>query len=181
MSAIRKDKGRNTPARKAAFCGVFAALSMTMLYVGGLTPLDLSILVVCSLITAVVAIETGLKTAWLYAAVTAALTLILLPSKFYAIQYIAFSAVYPLLVPLIDRLPRAAAAVVRIAVLDLMLLACVLLGQLIFMVGDEFFPLGAITFVLGTVFFVLYDLAFTMCLRVYIVKLRKKINFSRFL
>lgn len=177
----KRKSAHNSPARVAAFCGIFAALSMVMLYIGGLTVLDLTALVACSLITVLVAIETGTKTGWIYAAVTSALALILLPSKLYAIQYILFSAVYPMLLPIFGRLPRIASLIVRVAVLDIMLLGCVLLGQYVFMVGDEFFSFGVVTFVLGTAFFVLYDFALSQCIRVYLVKLRKKINFSKFL
>lgn len=181
MSGNTKRSGKQSAARKIAFCGVFAALSMVMLYIGGLTVLDMTVLVACSLITLVVTVETGFGTGWLYAAVTAALALILLPSKFYAIQYILFSAVYPMIRPIIERLAKRAAFPVKIAVLDLMLVGCLVLGKYVFAVGDAFFSLSAVTVILGTLFFILYDYALTVCIRTYIVKIRKKINISKFL
>ena len=75
-----------TLTQKIALCGVFAALCLVFLWVGGMTLLDLSILVVCSLMTMLLVIEAGEKMAWIYAAATGVLALLLLPSKLYA-QY----------------------------------------------------------------------------------------------
>lgn len=177
----KKTAARSTAARKTAFCGVFAALSMVMLYIGGLTVLDLSVLVVCSFITVIAAIEAGTKTAWVYSAVTSALALILLPSKLYALEYILFSAVYPLIRPLFSRLPQRLAFVLRVVVLDAMLLACVLVGQFVLTVGDGFFTLGAATMLGGTAFLALYELSLDRIIPYYLVKLRNKIKIYRFL
>ena len=173
---------RNTAARKTAFCGVFAALSLVLLYLGGLTVLDLTVIMLCSFVTVVVIIETGDKTALIYAAATSVLALILLPSKLYAVEYIVFSALYPLIKPRIEKIrPKWLAFILKIALLDLMLLGCVLLGQLVLHVGDEFFSLSFITMALGTAFFILYDFAFTRCIIFYMAKLRKTIGLYKFL
>lgn len=179
---MNKKTGKNTAARKMAFCGVFAALSLVLLYVGGLTVLDLTLLMLCSFITVVVIIETGDKYGYIYAAVTSALALILLPSKLYAVEYIVFSTVYPIIKPHIERIPnRVVAWVLKIAALDAMFLGCVLLGQFILNVGDEFFPLSLLTMLFGTAFFILYDFAFSKCIKLYLVKLRKIFGFSKYL
>lgn len=168
-------------ARRIAFCGVFAALSMVILYIGGFTVLDLSILVICSLVTAIVAVETGAKTGWLYAAVTSALALILLPEKLYAIEYIFFSAVYPMVRPLFSRFPARLAFVLRVAVLEAMLCICISLGQFVLMVGDEFFTLGSVTLIGGCAFFILYEFALSRVMVFYFVKVRNKLRLNRFL
>ena len=164
-----------------ALGGVFAALSMVMLYIGGLTVLDLSVLVVCSFITIFVTVETGAKMGWLFAAVTSALAFILLPSKLYAAEYALFAALYPMIRPVIDRLPKKLAFVVKVVTLDVMLLGVVLLGKFIFTSGDDGFPLGWLTFLLGSAFFAVYEIALTLCVGYYINKLRKKLNISKFL
>ena len=55
-----------------------------------------------------------------------------------------------------------------------MLLLLVVLGQYVFMAGDEFFSLSVVTVAVGTVFFVLYDFCLSACITLYMVKLRKK-------
>lgn len=167
------------PSRKIALCGVLAALAIAMLYIGGLTLLDLTVIAVCALMTMLIVIETGTKSAWIYAVVTAVLALILLPNKIYAVEYTCFGAVYPIVKLYFERLRPLFAWPVKISFLDIMLLLCVILGQHVFLLGDEYFGLNALTIVIGTLFFVLYDLALTVCVTFYIVKLRKRIGFGK--
>lgn len=161
--------------KKLTLCGVFAALCMVFLYIGGFTVADLSILIVCAIMTMIVLVETGEKYAWMYVGVTGVLTLILLPSKLYALEYICLAAVYPILKMHFERMRSLFAWLVKISCLDCMLIALVVLGQYVFMAGDEFFSLSVITVVLGTVFFVLYDFCLSACITLYIVKLHKRI------
>ena len=168
-----------TLTQKIALCGVFAALCLIFLWVGGMTLLDLSILVVCSLMTMLLVIEAGEKMAWIYAAATGVLALLLLPSKLYAIEYILFAAVYPIMKLHFERLRALFAWPVKISFLDSMLLLCVVLAQHVFMAGDDYFALNWITVGMGTLFFILYDITMTLCISLYIVKLRKKLGFGR--
>lgn len=46
-------------SRRIALCGIFAALCLVFLGFGGLTLLDLSILVVCALMTMLLVVEAG--------------------------------------------------------------------------------------------------------------------------
>jgi len=165
--------------KKITLCGVFAALALALLYIGGLTVLDLSVIAVCALMTMLIVIETGVKYAWIYAAVTSVLALILLPNKIYALEYTCFAAVYPIGKMYFERLIPLFAWPVKLSVLDMMLLLCVVLAQFVFLLGEEYFAFNILTIVIGTVFFVLYDLALTACVTFYIVKLRKRLGFGK--
>lgn len=165
--------------KKLALCGVFAALALTFLWLGGLTVLDMSVLAVCALMTMILVIETGDKMAWIYAAVTSVLAAILLPNKIYAVEYICFAAVYPIMKMYFERLRTLFAWFVKISFLDMLLLLCVLLAQRVFLLGDEYFSLHVLTIVLGSVFFVLFDFALTVCATTYIVKLRKRLGLGK--
>ncbi|MBE6626806.1 MAG: hypothetical protein E7628_06470 [Ruminococcaceae bacterium] len=169
-----KEKRKLT--KSIALCGVLAALSVGMMCLGGLTVLDLSILLVCSLITVLTVIETGNKMAWIYAAVTSTLALLLLPNKLYAMEYVLFGALYPVLKGYIEKLPRTIAFVLKIAMLDVMLLSCLIVGQVVLGLGEEYFSLSFITVGLGTLFFAFYDYTLTKCISYYIVILRKKLR-----
>ena len=170
---------RKSATRRIAVCGVFAALCMVILWVGGMTLLDLSVLVVCALMTMLLVVETGEKMTWIYAAATSALALLLLPSKLYAVEYILFAAVYPILKLHFERLPPVLAWPVKISCLDSMLLVCVVLGQYVFMAGEDYFGLSWITVGVGTLFFLLFDVTLSLCISLYIVKLRKKLKIGR--
>ena len=165
--------------KKITLCGVFAALAMVMLYIGGLTVMDLTVVAVCALMTMVIVIEAGVRYAWIYAAATAALALILLPNKIYAVEYICFAAVYPAAKLYFERLRPLFAWPVKISFLDMLLLGCVILAQHVFLLGDEYFPLNVVTVLVGTAFFVLYDFALTVCVTFYIVKLRKRLGLGK--
>jgi hypothetical protein len=169
-------KEKRNLTKNIALCGVLAALSIGMMCLGGLTVLDLSILLVCSLITVLTVIETGNKMAWIYAAVTSTLALLLLPNKLYAMEYVLFGGLYPVLKGYIERLPRGLAFVLKVAMLDIMLLSCLIVGQLVLGLGEEYFSLSFITVGVGTLFFAFYDYTLTKCISYYIVILRKKLH-----
>lgn len=161
--------------RSLALCGVFAALAITIMTFGGTTVLDMSLLVVCSLMTMLLIVEVGVNMTWVYVAVTSTLAFIVLPVKLYALEYTVFSALYPILKLYLERLPTVISYILKIASLDVMLVVCILVGQYVFAVGDEFFTLGFVTLILGTMFFILYDVALTKCISLYLLKLRKKL------
>ena len=170
---------KKSATRKVAVCGVFAALCLVILWLGGMTVLDLSVLVVCALMTMLLVVETGERMAWIYAAATSALTLILLPDKLYAVEYILFAAVYPILKLHFEKLPALLAWPVKISFLDSMLLLCVVLGRFVFMAGEDYYALSWVTIGVGTAFFVLFDVTLSLCISLYIVKLRKKLRIGR--
>ena len=71
-----------------------------------------------------------------------------------------------------ERLPAMYAWLLKISCLDSMLMLCLILVRLVFTTAD-FFPFAMPTFILGTAFFILYDIVLTMCISVYMIKLRK--------
>ncbi|MBQ3638237.1 MAG: hypothetical protein II953_07740 [Clostridia bacterium] len=166
-------------SRRIALCGIFAALCLVFLGFGGLTLLDLSILVVCALMTMLLVVEAGVRMTWIYAAATSVLALLLLPSKLYAVEYALFAAVYPILKLYMEKLPAIAAYPVKISCLDSMLLLCLVLAQKVFMAGEDYFSLSWITVGVGTLFFILFDVTLSLCISLYLVKLRKKLGIGR--
>ena len=170
---MKRDK---TLTKKITLCGIMAALALAIMYIGGLTVLDLSVVLFCALITMFLMVEVGERMTWTYFAVTVFLAFLILPSKMYAFEYTFFGALYPILKLHFEKLKKPVAWAVKIISLDVMLLVCVLLAKFIFALGDEYFPVGIATFVVGSAFFVLYDRALTMCISFYIVKLRNKLK-----
>ncbi len=163
--------GKNL-TKKLALGGVMAALAVALLYLFGMTAFDLSVLVLCSLMTMLVMVECGTKVTWVYAAVTSVLALLLLPSKLYALEYVMFAALYPIFKMYFERMRAMFAWILKISCLDSMLMICLILVRTVFTTAD-FFPFSLPTIVVGTLFFVLYDIVMTMCISVYMIKLRK--------
>ncbi|MGN1346943.1 MAG: hypothetical protein ACI4V1_09155, partial [Eubacteriales bacterium] len=123
--------------QKITLGGVMAALALALMYLLGLTALDLSVLVVCSLMTMLVMVECGPKLTWVYAAVTSALALLLLPSKLYALEYLMFAALYPIVKMYFERLRSLFAWLLKLSFLDSMLMICVILANFVF-TGTDF-------------------------------------------
>jgi len=176
-------KKSTSVVKKTALSGVMAAIAMVILLLAEESVFDLTLLVVCSLVTTFIAVECGMRYGWLYAAVTTTLAFLLLPSKLYAMEYAMFAAVYPLVKPLLERFGRKKRVgfLLKLLVLEAMLFSCVVVGQFVLGVGDAFFALGWATMLGGAAFFAVYDYALTQCLRFYFVKLRKRLGISKFL
>ena len=73
-------------SKKIAFSAIIAALSVVLLYIGSISVLDLSAVVICALLTMLVVVEAGEKFAWLSVAVAGVLSLLLLPVKMLAVE-----------------------------------------------------------------------------------------------
>ena len=169
-------KKTSNKTKNIAVCGVFAALATVFLYIGSFTVFDLSILMVCALVTMLIVIECGVKYAWIYSAAVTVIAAVLIPQKIYVIEYALFGAVYPILKLYFEKLRQIFAVPLKISLLDCMLLVCLILGQKVFLLGDDYFSLNLITMCVGTAFFLLFDFALTMCVSFYLVKLHKKIR-----
>jgi uncharacterized membrane protein len=104
--------------------------------------------------------------------VTSVLAFLLLPSKLYAIQYLMFSALYPIFKMYFERMNPVFAWMLKVSCLDSMLMICLILVRTVFTSAD-FFPFAMPTLIVGTLFFVFFDIVTTMCISVYMIKLRK--------
>ena len=166
--------------RALALSGVFAALALALMYVGGISVADVSIVIVCAFLTMILTAETGAAMAWIYASATSVLALLLLPSKLYAIEYLLFGAVYPVLKMYFERIRSPFSMILKISVLDMMLLGLIILAQKVFLAGDDFLSFNFITIAVGTVFFVLFDLCMTSFITLYMVKLRVKLRINKY-
>ncbi|MBQ7599190.1 MAG: hypothetical protein IJU57_00780 [Clostridia bacterium] len=162
--------------RKIALCGILAALTTGLLYLCCMTPLDLTAVMASALITTLCVIEAGSGYAWIFGAVTATLAVLILPDKLYAIEYALFGAAYPILKGYIERLPKIPAFIIKIAMMDLMLLGCLLLAKFVFLAGDDYYSLEFLTMLIGTAMFVLFDFTLTKCISFYVKILRKKLK-----
>jgi len=164
-----------SPRKRLVLCAILAALSVALLYIGGLSVLDLTAVVICSLVTMLVMVEAGGKFAWLTVLVTGVLALLLLPSKLLAIQYILFGGIYPIAKATFERFHPIFTWLLKLSTLDSMLLAVIAISKV--MVAEEnFLDYSWLVILIASVFFVIYDLALSACISLYIVKLRRRLG-----
>ncbi|MBR4959291.1 MAG: hypothetical protein IKY52_00160 [Clostridia bacterium] len=166
-------------SRKVAFSAILAALSVVLLYIGSISVLDLSSVVICALLTMLVMVEAGEKYAWLTVLVTGILSLLLLPVKLPAVLYLFFGGIYPILKAHIEKTPYWLSWLFKISMLDTMLLGAMALSRLVFTAEEPFFDFTGLVLLAGTVFFIVFDLALTACVTAYITRLRKRLGLKK--
>ncbi|MBE6614756.1 MAG: hypothetical protein E7631_05570 [Ruminococcaceae bacterium] len=166
-------------SKKIAFSAIIAALSVVLLYIGSISVLDMSSVVICALLTMLVVVEAGEKFAWLAVLVTGVLSLLLLPVKLPALLYLFFGGIYPILKAWLEKTPYWLSWLFKISVLDTMLLASIALSKLVFTAEEPFFDFTGLVLLVGTIFFILYDLALTTCVTAYITRLRKRLGLKK--
>lgn len=165
----------NTNTKKIALSAMLAALSFVLMYLGTLTGVfDLCAVTLGALGCAFAVIEIGGVWPWLIAAVTGVLSLLLLPEKFAALEYIVLGGIYPILKSYFERLPKIWAWVSKIVYFNVMLTAALLAAKYLMGVDEDWATFSAVVFVFANVFFVIFDIALTMFISVYVVRLRKR-------
>lgn len=166
-------------SKKIAFSAIIAALSVVFLYIGSISVLDMSSVVICALLTMLVVVEAGEKFAWLAVFVTGLLSFLLLPVKLPALLYLFFGGIYPILKAWLEKTPYWLSWLFKISVLDTMLLASIALSKLVFTAEEPFFDFTGLVLLVGTIFFIVYDLALTTCVTAYITRLRKRLGLKK--
>ena len=162
---------RNTPARKIAFGGMFAALAMVIMNLGSLIPVATFVCpMLCMLILAFVTRMCGNRIGWAWYGAVAILSLLMAPDKEAAAVF-AFLGFYPIIKPWMDRMKMAPVA--KLLVFNaLILLMYWLLIHLFGMaqIAAEYRELGrvmtALMLVLGNVTFFLLDKVLTRFSRI---------------
>lgn len=157
---------------------MLAALGVVLLWLGSIVEVvDISMAVVASLFCVFAVIEYGKSAPWLVFAVTAILSLILLPQKTPAAMYALFFGYYPILKEKLERLPRALSWVLKEVVFNVALVLMLVLSRFL-LFGNEAQTLWfyiAFT-VLAEVAFPIYDIALTRLISLYLYRLRKRFH-----
>ncbi len=170
----------NNSAKSAAICGVLAAVSVVLLYLGSMTVFDLSVIVLCAVITMIVKVELGGSVyPWLYAAVTGLLALLLLPSKLLAVEYLLIGGLYPLLKAVFEKLRPLFAWPLKVSVLGCMVLLEIIVSRFVFVSEEARIDFTVPAILLAAAFAVLYDLALSVVISTYILKIRKKLGLKK--
>ncbi len=151
---------------KVAFSGVMAALSMVLLFLGGVVPvatIALPATAGCLLIPVVV--EVGLSWSFGVYSVCGVLSLLLVPDREAALIYLLFFGYYPALYAVLGRVKnKALRYLAKLAIFNAAVMLEVLLSVYVLGVPlESFFTFGPITpvvlLVLADIVFLLYDFA----------------------
>ena len=159
-------------------CAMLCALGVIILALGAfIEVLDISVAVIASLLCVYAVIEMGGGYPWLVYAVTAVLSVLLLPQKTPALFYALFAGYYPILKERIERLRRPLGLPIKLAIFHVALGAMVAVALLFFPgslpIKEQLWYFAAL-YVLGVACFILYDIALSRLISFYLFRLRNR-------
>ncbi|MCL2107392.1 MAG: hypothetical protein FWH26_10110 [Oscillospiraceae bacterium] len=154
-----------THTKKTALCGVFAGLSLALLWVFSFIPsLEYALPAAAGMLILCIVLEVDRLWALMAYAVSAVLAMLLLPEKTVPLLYTLFFGYFPVLKSLLEqRLPRLVEIPVKFAVFNATMIAVYYIGTFLF--GLEFDDFGEkfgqyapwVLLALGNLIFVIYD------------------------
>jgi hypothetical protein len=179
MAVKRSGAAAALRTRRLTACGILCALGVVMMYLGAVTDiLDLTMMMLSSLCIAFAVIEIGVRWAWLIWGVTAALCLLLLPSKTIALLYL-LGGMYPIAKSAFERLHPVLCWVLKFSMFNTVQLFFILLAQKVLGLSGEGYEFIAADMLVNNVVFLLYDFALTACITLYLLRLRKRMKLPK--
>jgi len=180
---VNKKKSSAYTTKKLTICAMLAALGVVLLYLGSLIEiLDISIAVIASLLCIIAVIEYGGSAPWMIYAITAILSLLLLPNKTPAYFYTVFFGFYPILKEKLEKTKKVVSWILKEVIFNICLTLMIIAVLFFFLSEDNMLrnPLYiAIVVILAEGVFILYDIALTRLISFYIFNLRKKLKFKK--
>lgn len=172
--SMRRKSGK--AASRAALGGVFAALSLLLLYLAAVMPSGrIGMVAVAGLVPAAGVVSGGLAAGFLCYGAAGILALLLLPDKGCALLYVVFFGLYPMIKSLIERLRVLMAEIVLKLLFFNAVLALLLLCFSSFLLPmlPELLHGTLLIFAVGNVVFLLYDYGFSKLITYYASRIRK--------
>lgn len=169
--------GRGERTRRLAVSAMLSALGVVIMYIGSpIEVMDISLAVIASLFCVLAVVEYGGAYPWMIFAVTAVLSVWLLPNKTPGAMYAVFFGFYPILKEKFEGRGRILSWVLKELVFNIGLAAMLLLFKFVFMVGEvNIGPVYIVAVVvMAELVFILYDIALTRLISLYIYRLRKR-------
>ncbi len=167
--------------RKLAVSAMLSALGVVILYLGSvINVLDLTMVAIASLFVFFAVIELGTPFQYLIYAVTALLSMFLLPDKFAALTYLLFGGIYPVFKAMFERLHYVISWILKFSFFNTVLSVIVAVSVYIMHIEDSEVGFTVGLYVLGNVTFLLYDIATTQLITLYLVKLRQRFRVDKY-
>jgi len=169
-------------ANRIAFCGIISALSVLLLFLGGITFILAYVMpMIVGLLMLMLKRTFGTPSAWITYTAVSLLSLILVADKECMLMYVLFFGFYPILQPDINKIkPKFPRYLIKFALFNSMIAVVQLL--LVFVFGIPFLEEGEgrifiLVFVaLMNILFVIYDRLIDKLSYLYEIKLEKRIK-----
>lgn len=172
-------RGQPPQSRRIALAGVFGALSITMMFTGGILPLaTFAAPAMAGLFIVPIAIEYGRKTGYLLYAAVSLLSLFLVPDREMSLIFIFLLGFYPLLKVRLERIrPRWAGWAVKMTVFNVCVCSMYALLLFVFRLDAVVAELDSHLYIalllgMGNLTFIVYDIAVRRVVALYCARLR---------
>ncbi|MBQ7835769.1 MAG: hypothetical protein IJ389_00770 [Clostridia bacterium] len=170
-----KNSFKNT--LKLTLCAVLAGLSFVAMYLGNITGVfDLCAVVVGALCMAFAVIEFGGVWPWLVCFVTSVLSLVLLPDKMVALEYIFLGGIYPILKRVFENRGRIISLILKAVYCNVALTVVIVLIKFVFVTAESSAMIVWLIYLIGNAFFFIFDYSLTTFITFYLLRLRKKLR-----
>ncbi len=167
----RKKSGFGT--KTVTMTAIFSALGVVFLYIGSIFDfLDLTAAMAASFIVVFAVIEGGGAVPWMIYTGTSVISLLLLPNKFPAVVYLFFAGLYPMVKSYSERLPRAAAMLIKLLFTNAMLTVIILIAKYLLAVPDDDLGLRWTVYAACNAMIIIFDYLLTQLITVYQRRLR---------
>lgn len=170
----------NKNTKKLAISAILSAASVSVMYIGCLTPLDYTAIALASIAIVFAVIELNGKYPYLIYVVTSVLSLLILPNKASALMYAMFFGFYPICKAAFERRHYVISWILKFSLFNTCLLLLITVTTYILHIQDTGLELRITVILLGNVTFLLYDIAFTQLITMYLVKLRTKLKLKNY-
>lgn len=161
--------------KKLTLSSLFAALGTATLALASLTEIaDIAVSMLASAILMLALIELGEKWGFMIYAVTATLSLILLPTKFIAAVYLVFTGLYPLIKRGFDRFPTFLSWLFKLLYFNFSLTAALLLAKYLFAVETYADWMLVLYYATANLSFILFDILIKRLTLLYLVRYRER-------
>lgn len=163
-----------------AFCGIMSAMCVVLMYFGSVIDvLDYSVAALCGILTTLVIVEFGDRagiSVWITSSV---LALILLPSKFSSLLFVAFCGWYSLVKKVLERLSRVLCILLKFLIFNAVLTVIYIITVKVITVETLTPILTVAVFLLSNIVFVIYDVLLTKIIFLYVNLWRKRLKFLK--
>lgn len=163
--------------KKLALAGIFSALCVVFLFVGSLfQTLDLSAAAIASIIVLIAFIELGKGWALGVYAVSALLSVLLLPQKTAACVFAFFVGFYPIFKVILNNIkPKWLSYVARVACFNVFLTLLIFVSTKLFGIEEDFLGFGYVIYGLANLAFIVFDFALERISVVYVTRIKPKL------
>ncbi|MBQ3869451.1 MAG: hypothetical protein II777_02800 [Clostridia bacterium] len=169
--------------RMIALCGVFSAMELAIIYLSSVFQmLDLTIAALTVAFTLILLVEYGRKPTFCVYAAVSVLSMLIVPNKFTPICYALLFGIYPIVKPFFDRTGKILSIVFKFFAFNAIYMI-IYAVSVRFLLLDDIAGIGSpmffVTIALGNFAFFVFDYLITVIMKLYALKLRKKLGFDK--